>query len=652
MRQRRWLELVKDYDCEILYHPDKANVVADALSRKVAHSAALITKHGPLLRDFERAEIAVSVGEVTSQLAQLSVQSTLRQRIIVAQLKDPYLVEKRRLVETGQGEVFPISSDEDLMFEGRLCVPEDSAVKTELLTEAHSSPFTMHPGSTKMYQDLRCVYWWRNMKREVADFVSRCLVCQQVKTPRQRPAGLLQPLSVLGWKWESMSMDFITGLPKTLKGYTVIWVVVDRLTKSAHFVPGKSTYTASKWGQLYMTEIVRLHGIPVSIVSDRDARFTSKFWKGLQLALGTRLDFNIAFHPQTEGQTERLNQVLEDMLRACVLEFSGSWDSYLHLMEFSYNNSYQTTIDMAPFEALYGKCCRSLVCWGEVEQTEDYVDVRRKDLEFDVGDIVFLKVAPIKGVLRFEKKGKLSPRFVGPFEILERIGPYVADLTHVVDFGPLQISEDLSFEEQPIEILAREVKKLRNQEISLVKVLWQNHGVEEATWEREEDMEEEETLIAAAYSLLPPSTTATPLHSERPSPRESDSRASASTRNSTRASQATIHRGSEADPPRRSLPNETPVGPRLLRLQVVSKHRLPSPSLSELETQPPDCLSASSGYATDQFVLGVPLGHRRPDFVPTVSHVARVRERASSWVGAEVRVRASWRASRSDRDEP
>ncbi|KAA0067954.1 pol protein [Cucumis melo var. makuwa] len=352
------------------------------------------------------------------------------------------------------------------------------------------------------------------MKREVAEFVSRCLVCQQVKAPRQKPAGLLQPLSIPEWKWENVSMDFPIGLPRTLRGFTVIWVVVDRLTKSAHFVPGKSTYTASKWAQLYMSEIVRLHGVPVSIVSDRDARFTSKFWKGLQTAMGTRLDFSTTFHPQTDGQTERLNQVLEDMLRACALEFPGSWDSHLHLMEFAYNNSYQATIGMAPFEALYGKCCRSPVCWSEVgEQSlmgpelvqstneaiqkirscmhtaqsrqKSYADVRRKDLEFEVGDKVFLKVAPMRGVLRFERRGKLSPRFVGPFEILERIGPvayrlalppslstvhdvfhvsmlrkYVPDPSHVVDYEPLEIDENLSYAEQPVEVLARETPML------------------------------------------------------------------------------------------------------------------------------------------------------------------------------------------------
>ncbi|KAL4014536.1 hypothetical protein IC575_026741 [Cucumis melo] len=409
-----------------------------------------------------------------------------------------------------------------------------------IIIRGSRSPFSMHPGSTKMYQDLKRVYWWRNMKREIAEFVSRCLVCQQVRAPRQKPAGLLQPLSVPEWKWENVSIDFITGLPRTLRGFTVIWVVVDRLTKSAHFVPGKSTYTASKWAQLYMSEIVRLHGVPVSIVSI-EMPVSLPNSEGL-IAMGTRLDFSTTFHPQIDGPTGASNQVLEDMLRACALEFPGSWDSHLHLMEFAYNNSYQATIGMAPFEALYDKCCRSPVCWGEVgeqrlmgpelvqstneaiqkirsrmltaqSRQKSYADVRRKDLEFEVGDKVFLKVAPMRGVLRFERRGKLSPRFVGPFEILERIGPvayrlvlppslstvhdvfhvsmlrkYVSDPSHVVDYEPLEIDENLSYTEQPVEVLAREVKTLRNKEIPLVKVLWRNHRVEEATWEREDDM--------------------------------------------------------------------------------------------------------------------------------------------------------------------
>ncbi|TYK03205.1 pol protein [Cucumis melo var. makuwa] len=301
-------------------------------------------------------------------------------------------------------------------------------------------------------------------------------------------------------------MDSITGLPRTLRGFTVIWVVVDKLTKSAHFIPGKSTYTASKWAQLYMSEIVRLHGVPLSIVFYRDARFTSKFWKGLQAAMGTRLYFSTTFHPQTDGRTERLNQVLEDMLRACALEFPGSWDSHLHLMKFSYNNSFQATIRMTSFEALYSKCCKSPFCWDEVgeqrlmgsklvqstneaiqkirscmqtaqSRQKSYANARRKDLEFDVRDKLFLKVAPMKGILRFERRGKLSP-----------VLKYVPDPSHVMDYEPLKIDENLSYAEQPIEVLAREVKMLRNREIPLVKALWQNHRVEEATCEREDDM--------------------------------------------------------------------------------------------------------------------------------------------------------------------
>ena len=161
-------------------------------------------------------------------------------------------------------------------------------------------------------------------------------------------------------------MDFVSGLPKTKQGFNVIWVIVDRLTKTTHFIPGKSTYRVDRWAQLYIKEIVRLHGVPMSIVSDRDTRFTSQFWRSVQKALGTQLRFSTTFHPQTDGQTERLNQVLENMLRACSLDFFGCWDEHLPLMEFAYNNSYQATIQMAPFEALYGRRCRTPVFWEEV----------------------------------------------------------------------------------------------------------------------------------------------------------------------------------------------------------------------------------------------------------------------------------------------
>ena len=200
-------------------------------------------------------------------------------------------------------------------------MPADNAVRTELLAEAHSSPFSMHLDSTSMYTDLKQVYWWRNMKREVADFVSKCLVCWQVKASRQKPSSFFQPLSVLEWKWENVSMDFISGLPKTWR--VIQWFGL-LLTGSAHFILVKSTYTASKWTQLYMTKIVTLHGVLVSIISDKDARFTFKFSKWLQATMGTRLDFITTFHSHTDCQTECLNQILEDMLRVCLLEFSKS----------------------------------------------------------------------------------------------------------------------------------------------------------------------------------------------------------------------------------------------------------------------------------------------------------------------------------------
>ena len=164
-------------------------------------------------------------------------------------------------------------------------------------------------------------------------------------------------------------MDFVVGLPKNTKGHDVIWVIVDRLTKSAHFLPIKITYSLEQLAELYVRKIVRLHGIPISIISDRDSRFTSTFWRSVQKAMGTKLKFSTVFHPQTDGQTERTIQTLGDMLCSCVMEFKGAWNKYLPLIKFSYNNSYQATIGMAPYEALYGRKCRSPVHWFETGES-------------------------------------------------------------------------------------------------------------------------------------------------------------------------------------------------------------------------------------------------------------------------------------------
>ncbi|KAL0554251.1 hypothetical protein IC582_008168 [Cucumis melo] len=304
LRQRRWLELIKDYDCTIEYHPGKANVVADALSRK------------------SRLPKSALCGIRVALLNELRGSKAV----------------------------------------GRLCVPNISELKNAILEEAHGSAYAMHPSSTKMYRTLKKTYWWSGMKQEIAEYVDRCLICQQVKPVRQRPGGFLNPLPVPEWKWEHITMDFLFGLPRTSSGHDGIWVIVDRLTKTTRFIPIKMTSTLDQLARLYVDKIVSQYGVPVSIVSDRDPRFTSKFWPSLQKAMGTGLKFSTSFHPQTDGQSERTIQTLEDMLRACVLQLKGSWDIHLPLMEFAYNNNYQSSIGMTPYEALYGRPCRTPVC--------------------------------------------------------------------------------------------------------------------------------------------------------------------------------------------------------------------------------------------------------------------------------------------------
>ncbi|KAJ0589137.1 putative nucleotidyltransferase, Ribonuclease H [Helianthus annuus] len=517
MRQRRWMELLSDYDCDIQYHVGKANVVADALSRKYHEKPRRVRS------------------------LKLNLQVDLNNQIRKAQksvIKEDTEKLKGMIKELEQG------TDGIWRFhKKRMWIPKLGNLRHRILEEAHKSKYTMHPGSDKMYQDLRKNFWWIGMKKDVAVYVSKCLTCSQVKAEHQKPSGLLQQLEIPVWKWELITMDFVTKLPKTRKGNDTIWVIVDRLTKSAHFLPIKETFSMEQLAKLYVNEIVSLHGIPLSIVSDRDSRFTSHFWSSFQKAMGTRLNLSTTYHPQTDGQSERTIQTMEDMLRACVIDFGGNWDEHLPLIEFSYNNSYHTSINAAPFEALYGRKCRTPVCWAEigekqlsgpeiVQETTDkiiqvkerlktardrqksYADNRRKPLEFQVGDKVLLKVSPWKGVVRFIKRGKLSPRYIGPFKILKRIGPVayqlqlpeemagihdvfhvsnlkkcLADESLIVPLKDIEVNEQLKFVERPLQIEDRKIKNLKHKRLVLVKVKWDSKRGPEYTWELESEMQ-------------------------------------------------------------------------------------------------------------------------------------------------------------------
>ncbi|KAA3488101.1 DNA/RNA polymerases superfamily protein [Gossypium australe] len=411
LRQRRWLEFLKDYELMIDYHPGKIS--------------------------------QLDLTDDSFVIAKLKAKPLFIQQICDSQKSDNELLAKR-----AQCEIV----DDCLRFRDHICVPRNPELIQLILSEAHNSSLSVHPVSTKMYHDLKRHYWWSGMKRDISDFVSKCLICQQVKAKHQVPSGLLQLILIPEWKWDRVTMDFVSGLPLTPRKKDAIWVIVDRLTKSTHFIPVRSDYSLDRLAELYISEIVRLHRVPLSIVSDRDPRFTSRFWKKLQKSLGMKLHFSTAFHPQTDGQSERIIQILEDMLRCCILEFNGSWEQYLPLIEFAYNNSFQSSIKMAPYEALYGCKCRTPLYWTKLSENKlhgvdlikdseqkvklirnclkaasdrqkSYVDLKRKDIEYEIGDKVFLKVSPWKKVLRFGRKGILSPRFIGPYEIIEHVGP-------------------------------------------------------------------------------------------------------------------------------------------------------------------------------------------------------------------------------------
>ncbi|GJW14528.1 putative reverse transcriptase domain-containing protein [Tanacetum coccineum] len=374
MRQRRWLDLLSDYNYKSRYHPGKANVVADALSRKEWIK--------PLITEAQKPE---------------NIKNEDVGGMLIEKSKDP---EKLRT------EKLEARADGTLCLNGRSCLPCYGDLRTVIMHESYKSKYSIHPGSDKMYQDMKKLYWWPNMKADIATYVSKCLTFAKVKAKHQRSSSLLVQPEIPQWKWDNITMDFFTKLPKSSQGYDTIWVIVDRLTKSAIFVPMRETDPMEKLARMYLKE----------------------------KALGMNLDMSTAYHPQTDGQSKRTIQTLEDMLRACVIDF--------------------------------GK----------------------------VRDRVMLKVLPWKGVVRFGKQGKLNPRYVRPFKVLEKVGSIAykleipqelsrvhntfhvsnlkkcyADEPLAVPLDGLNFDDKLYFVEEPVEIMDREVKRLRQSRVPIFK---------------------------------------------------------------------------------------------------------------------------------------------------------------------------------------
>ena len=429
-------------------------------------------------------------------------------------------------------------NDGCLYYRQRLCIPRNAELRNQILYEAHDSLSSGHPGYVKTLNAVRKSYFWTGMKRDILKYVQECLSCQRIKAERVRLPGKLEPLDIPEMKWECISMDFITGLPAVQGGYDSIMVVVDLLTKVSHLMPVKTTYTTADVARIFVKEIYRIHGLPKRIVSDRDAKFTSKFWTSLFQAIGTRLCFTSAYYPQTDGQTERVNQVIEDILRAYCNRKPKRWIQYLPLAEYAYNSSYHSSIDMTPFKALYGQECLSPLNFSDPtikveaskqmletmeqqikairkdiqaakDRQKQYADPKRSDRVFKEGDKVFIRVRPKRSSLSFGKYKKLSPRYCGPYEVVKCIGsqayklklpihlkvhdvfhvsllkPYIPKQDHVLDDEQAVLPAQGILELRPERILDTKERILRNRTLRDHLIQWKDYPIEDATWEEE-----------------------------------------------------------------------------------------------------------------------------------------------------------------------
>jgi hypothetical protein len=522
--QQKWVTKILGYDFEIVYKKGKQNVVADALSRKD--------------EDVEAFLCAISI---------IQPDWIIEARDEWKNDEKVWTLIERLQQDSGASDTFTWKND-SLWYKDRLYLCKNSQLKQKVLLELHTSPVGGHSGFLKTYHRVKKDFFWDGLKTDVQRFVAECLVCQQNKVETIKTPGLLQPLSIPSQRWEEVSMDFITGLPKS-EGKSVIMVIVDRLTKYAHFCALSHPFKASTVATAFMETVQKLHGSPKIIVSDRDPIFTGHFWTELFSCLGTQLAHSSSYHPQSDGQTEIVNKCLEGYLHCFVSDKQAQWFKWLPLAEWWYNTSFHTATKMTPFMALYGyhppSITSSLKEKSKVQAVEDHIenqqqvlqilkdnltmaqnrmkqqaDQHRSERSFEVGDWVFLRLQPYKqmSLKQAKKDNKLSPKYYGPYKVLQKIGTmayklelpassrvhpvfHVSCLKKVIgDKIPVQtilpeLDEEGKMILEPEAITDTRIRQLRNRSISEYLIKWRKLPAEDSTWEDESFIQKHPELL-------------------------------------------------------------------------------------------------------------------------------------------------------------
>lgn len=515
--QQKWLTKLLGFDYEIRYKKGAENVAADALSRVTS------------------AQVAIA--------AVTFVNTELMDEIVTSWSNDEKVQEIIRKCEAGTSSAKFTYVDTQLRRKGKLVVGGDAELRHKLIQLIHNSAEGGHSGVTVTTQKLCSLFYWKGLKRNVREFIRKCDTCQRNKSETVASPGLLQPLPIPNRIWEEISMDFIDGLPPS-RGNTVIWVVVDRLSKFAHFVALSHPYNASKIAQLYMQHIYKVHGFPRAIISDRDPTFTSNFWRELFHRSKVQLNFSTAYHPQSDGQTEVVNRCIETYLRCMTGEKPKAWSDWLPLAQWWYNTNYHSSLQASPYEVMYGQSPpihipyipgdstnaavdRSLSAREEMlkavkanllkaqNRMKQLADKHRSERELAVGDWVYLKLQPYRQHSLLKRiSHKISPKYCGPFQIIERIGPVayrlqlpasakIHDVVHVVllkrkiaDTATNSVVPDLpSFmlqggepEAVPFKVLDRKGKRKGRVAKTMWLVQWKDRNEDDATWEDAQDI--------------------------------------------------------------------------------------------------------------------------------------------------------------------